>query len=244
MEQLLFDKNNALRPNMCLPDLAANAAQSHAGRPLVLRESGVCREDTVCADHELSSMENLSAARFSMLQLRKLSYSHIFPRRTCSCPRVCTVDVLGKSWRHEGLSPGTIRHAVSHGPLGLMRFKEPETGKTLILSTNVFDPQPAAICKLHKARSQVQLFFKWVKQHVRTEKVYGTSENAVKVRIWTAVSVSVLVDIVKKTPQQGCFALQFFAGIFSHPVREGRLKQGPLDTKPPPEDDIFSNRAN
>ncbi len=56
----------------------------------------------------------------------------------------------------------------------------------------------ATICALYKARWQVELFFKWIKQHLRIKKFYGTSENAVKSQIWIAVSVYVLVAIVKK----------------------------------------------
>ena len=99
---------------MGVPDLNTNPAQSPLGRRLVLRGSDVYREDTVCADYGLSPMEDLSPARFSIR--RKSSYSHTSLRRTLSCPRVCTVDVSGKSARHRGLSLGTIRQAVSHGP--------------------------------------------------------------------------------------------------------------------------------
>ncbi|WP_038043795.1 IS4 family transposase, partial [Thioalkalivibrio sulfidiphilus] len=56
----------------------------------------------------------------------------------------------------------------------------------------------ATICALYKARWQVELFFKWIKQHLRIKKFLGTSENAVKTQIWSAVSVYVLVAIVKK----------------------------------------------
>ena len=54
------------------------------------------------------------------------------------------------------------------------------------------------ICELYKARWQIELFFKWIKQHLRIKKFYGTSVNAVKTQIWVAVSVYVLVAIVKK----------------------------------------------
>jgi len=79
-----------------------------------------------------------------------------------------------------------------------IRFKDPESGKTLVFLTNNFALQPATICALYKARWQVELFFKWIKQHLRIKKFYGTSENAVKSQIWIAVSVYVLVAIVKK----------------------------------------------
>ena len=79
-----------------------------------------------------------------------------------------------------------------------IRFKDPESGKTLVFLTNNVALPAATICALYKARWQVELFFKWVKQHLRIKKFYGTSENAVKSQIWIAVSVYVLVAIVKK----------------------------------------------
>ena len=79
-----------------------------------------------------------------------------------------------------------------------IRFKDRETGKTLVFLTNNFTLPAATICALYKNRWQVELFFKWVKQHLRIKRFYGTSENAVKSQIWIAVSVYVLVAIVKK----------------------------------------------
>ena len=79
-----------------------------------------------------------------------------------------------------------------------IRFKDPETCKTLVFLTNNFILPAATICALYKARWQVELFFKWIKQHLRIKKFYGNSENAVKSQIWIAVSVYVLVAIVKK----------------------------------------------
>ena len=79
-----------------------------------------------------------------------------------------------------------------------IRFKDPETAKTLVFLTNNFVLPAATICALYKARWQVELFFKWIKQHLRIKKFYGTSENAVKSQIWIAVSVYVLVAIIKK----------------------------------------------
>jgi Domain of unknown function (DUF4372)/Transposase DDE domain len=79
-----------------------------------------------------------------------------------------------------------------------IRFKDPETGKTLVFLTNQRTLPAATICALYKSRWQVELFFKWIKQHLRIKKFLGTSENAVKTQIWIAVSVYVLVAIVKK----------------------------------------------
>ena len=61
-----------------------------------------------------------------------------------------------------------------------IRFKGPESGKTLVFITNNFSLPAATICALYKSRWQVELFFKWIKQHLRIKQFYGTSENAVK----------------------------------------------------------------
>jgi transposase len=87
------------------------------------------------------------------------------------------------------------------GHLRRIRFKDPESGKTLVFLTNQMTLPALTICALYKARWQVELFFKWIKQHLRIKRFYGTSENAVKTQIWIAVSVYVLVAIVKKELQ-------------------------------------------
>jgi len=79
-----------------------------------------------------------------------------------------------------------------------IRFKIPESGKTLVFLTNNTALPALTIAALYKSRWQVELFFKWVKQHLRIKRFYGTSENAVKTQIWTAVTIYVLVAIVKK----------------------------------------------
>ena len=93
---------------------------------------------------------------------------------------------------------GTISRKDYPAHLRRIRFKDTETGQTLVFLTNNFTVTAATICALYKARWQVELFFKWIKQHLRIKKFYGNSENAVKSQIWIAVSVYVLVAIVKK----------------------------------------------
>ena len=90
----------------------------------------------------------------------------------------------------------TSQHYREH--LRRIRFKDAETGKGLVFITNQRTLPAATICALYKSRWQVELFFKWIKQHLRIKKFYGTSVNAVKTQIWIAVSVYVLVAIVKK----------------------------------------------
>lgn len=91
-------------------------------------------------------------------------------------------------------------YTKQHYPVHLrrIRFKDPESGRTLIFLTNQMTLPAATICALYKSRWQVELFFKWIKQHLRIKCFFGTSENAVKTQIWIAVSVYVLVAIVKK----------------------------------------------
>jgi len=79
-----------------------------------------------------------------------------------------------------------------------VRFKDPDSGKRLVFLSNHFDLPALTVCALYKSRWQVELFFKWIKQHLRIKQFYGTSENAVKTQIWIAISVYVLVAIVKK----------------------------------------------
>ena len=86
-------------------------------------------------------------------------------------------------------------------PLRRIRFKDPESGKTLVFLTNNTSLPALTIAALYKSRWQVELFFKWIKQHLRIKKFLGTSENAVKTQIWCAVSTYVLIAIVKKELQ-------------------------------------------
>ena len=79
-----------------------------------------------------------------------------------------------------------------------IRFKDPESGKTLVFLTNNTSLPPLTVAALYKSRWQVELFFKWIKQHLRIKRFLGTSENAVKTQIWCAVSTYVLIAIVKK----------------------------------------------
>jgi hypothetical protein len=83
-------------------------------------------------------------------------------------------------------------------PLRRIKFTDPQTGKRLVFLTNNFALDALTVAKLYKCRWQVELFFKWIKQHLRIKAFFGTSENAVKSQIWIAVSVYVLVAIVKK----------------------------------------------
>jgi hypothetical protein len=79
-----------------------------------------------------------------------------------------------------------------------IRYTDPQTGKKLIFITNNTVLPALSICALYKSRWQVELFFKWIKQHLRIKHFLGNSENAVKTQIWCAVATYVLIAIVKK----------------------------------------------
>jgi hypothetical protein len=79
-----------------------------------------------------------------------------------------------------------------------IRYRDALTDQRLVFLTNNFNLPPLTIAELYRSRWQVELFFKWIKQHLRIKNFYGTSENALRTQIWIAISVYVLVAIVKK----------------------------------------------
>jgi len=79
-----------------------------------------------------------------------------------------------------------------------IRYRDALTDQRLVFLTNNFSLPPLTIAQLYRSRWQVELFFKWIKQHLRIKNFYGTSENALRTQIWIAISVYVLVAIVKK----------------------------------------------
>ena len=83
-------------------------------------------------------------------------------------------------------------------PLRRVSYLDTETKKRFKFLTNNFLLPPLTIAQIYQCRWQVELFFKWIKQHLRIKSFYGTSENAVKTQIWIAVSIYVLVAIVRK----------------------------------------------
>ena len=79
-----------------------------------------------------------------------------------------------------------------------VKYIDPETDKRLVFLTNHFGVEAMTVCKLYKSRWQVELFFRWIKQHLRIKRFFGTSENAVKTQVWIAVATYVLVAILKR----------------------------------------------
>ena len=92
-----------------------------------------------------------------------------------------------------------VRNYPEH--LRRIKYKDPESGKTLVFLTNNTALPALTICALYKSRWQVELFFKWIKQHLRIKHFLGNSENAVKTQVWCAVATYVLIAIVRKELQ-------------------------------------------
>jgi IS4 transposase len=84
------------------------------------------------------------------------------------------------------------------GKLRRVKYYDAETDLTFVFLTNNFNLPALIVADLYRSRWQVELFFKWIKQHLRIKSFYGTSENAVKTQIWIAISVYVIVAILKK----------------------------------------------
>lgn len=121
----------------------------------------------------------------SNLKCRRV-YSHPVDRST---GMICDQSVMLTVPKSAIAYPDKLRR---------VKYHDAETQKILVFLTNNFTLPPLTICMLYRCRWQVELFFKWIKQNLRIKTFYGTSENAVKTQIWIAVSVYVLVAIMKK----------------------------------------------
>jgi transposase len=133
---------------------------------------------------------NLSKANFVIrgkwnLQFRRI-YSHPIDKSTgLRCDQTITLTGIKSSQRY----PDKLRR---------VRIFDADNSKHLTFLTNNFILPASTIAQLYKCRWQIELFFKWIKQHLRIKSFYGTSENAVKTQVWIAISIYVLVAIMKK----------------------------------------------
>jgi hypothetical protein len=121
----------------------------------------------------------------SNFQCRRL-YSRQVDRKT---GLICDQSVRLTGYYQSRYYPEKLRR---------VKFRDPETGNIYVFLTNNFSLPALTIADLYRYRWQVELFFKWIKQNLRIKVFYGTSENAVKTQIWIAISVYVLVAIMKK----------------------------------------------
>jgi hypothetical protein len=102
---------------------------------------------------------------------------------------ICDQRVLLNGRSSSGKYPEQLRR---------IRFKDPDSGKTLLFLTNNTALPALTIAALYKSRWQIELFFKWIKQHLRIKRFLATTENAVKTQIWCAIATYVLIAIIKK----------------------------------------------
>ena len=122
-------------------------------------------------------------------------------------------------------------------------FYDEEHKRRLVFLTNQFDITPLVVAQLYKSRWQVELFFKWIKQNLRIKAFYGTTENAVKTQVWIAISVYVLVAIVRKTlkiEQSLAEMLQILSLTLFEKTPINQVFSGKKDTNP---DNDFPNSA-
>jgi hypothetical protein len=116
-------------------------------------------------------------------------------RRLASHPIDRTTGLIcDQSVRVAGIHPATYYP----DKLRRIKYRDFETAKTFVFLTNNFTLPPLTVARLYKCRWQVELFFKWIKQHLRIKRFFGNTENAVKTQVWIAISVYVLIAIVKK----------------------------------------------
>jgi len=121
----------------------------------------------------------------SNLQCRRI-YSHPVDRAT---GLICDQTIMLTGFYQKKDYPEKLRR---------IKYHDAETNLTFVFLTNNFKLPAITVAELYRSRWQVELFFKWIKQHLRIKNFYGTSENAVKTQIWIAISVYVIVAILKK----------------------------------------------
>ena len=154
-------------------------------------------QNPICANHGFSSLEHILSYRRSLWGsfFVTRTKSNLNARRVYSAPAdrsagiICDQSIMLNGYYSHCHYPEYLRR---------IRFKDTERDKTLIFLTNNMTLPALTIAALYKSRWQIELFFKWIKQHLRIKRFYGTSENAVKTQIWIAVSMYVLIAIIKK----------------------------------------------
>ena len=133
---------------------------------------------------------NLSGAFFVVQAKKNLKFRRLYSRKVDKSTGLrCDQTIVLTSFYPAQYYPEKLRR---------IRFFDSENQRYLVFLTNNFSLPAITIAQLYKCRWQVELFFKWIKQHLRIKSFFGTSENAVKTQIWIAISVYVLVAIIKK----------------------------------------------
>ncbi len=124
---------------------------------------------------------------------------------------ICDQTILTAGQRSASDYPDTLRR---------IKYRDTETGRTFTFLTNNVSLPPLTIARLYKCRWQVELFFKWLKQHLRIKRFFGNTENAVKTQVWIAVSVSRPGRHDQEAPRHRRQSLHNPAGPERHSVRK------------------------
>jgi len=132
-----------------------------------------------------------TAAAFFVIRTREHLQHQVLAEQTCN------VEAGIMSDRHVLLA-GQHTAAAYRVPVRLIEFHDAERQRTLKFLTNNFELDARLVARLYKSRWQIELFFKWIKQHLRIKAFIGNSPNAVSIQIWTAITAYVLVAIAKK----------------------------------------------
>jgi hypothetical protein len=146
--------------------------------------------DRACVDFQRLHCFVLAAAFFVTRAKTNLQFDRLESRPVDSATGVRSDQII---WLRN---PSSIKHYPDK--LRRIHYVDAETDKSLVFLTNNFALPALTIALLYKSRWKVELFFKWIKQHLRIKHFYGTSDNAVKTQIWISIRVYVLVAIVKK----------------------------------------------
>lgn len=142
-------------------------------------------------DFERLYMIHQSAAYFVIRSKTKLIFRRLYSREVDKSDGLrCDQTIVLTGPKSSQLYPEKLRR---------VKIYDPERGGHIILLTNNFLLKPETISQLYKSRWQIELFFKWIKQHLRIKSFYGTSPNAVKTQIWIAICTYLLVAIIKKS---------------------------------------------
>ena len=125
-----------------------------------------------------------------------------------------------------------------------IRFYDADKQRYLVFLTNNFDVSGLIIARLYKARWQVELFFKWIKQHLRIKAFYGTSLNAVKTQIWIAITIYVLIATIKKELGVSASIYQILQVVSVTVFERNPILQALQHKEPRENSDLFSNQLN
>ena len=136
--------------------------------------------------YEIHTLKAFFVTRAQDNQRLRRRYSHPVDR---SCGIVCDQTVMLTSFYPLKDYPEPLRR---------IKFRDPKENSVLVFLTNDFELPSTIIAQLYKARWRIELFFKWIKQHLRVKAFYGTNPNAVKAQIWIAISTYLLIAIVRK----------------------------------------------